>query len=223
MEIIEAVRTRKSIRGYKPIPVPKEILRQILEAAIRSPSSRNTQPWEFAVITGEVFDKIKQGTAEALRSGTNPNPDITYSDTAEGRFKQYQLDCLYQIWDSMGIAREDKEARAKWAKLRVSYFGAPAVIIIFAESYLDAMETQFDIGLLTQAICLTALQYGLGTCIMRAPLDYPEVIRKFTNIPTSKRIVIAIAIGYPEWEFPANKTQTSRESLENITACYGFE
>jgi nitroreductase len=123
----------------------------------------------------------------------------------------------------MEIAREDNEARAKWAKLRVSYFGAPAALIIFAESYLDAMETQFDIGLLTQAICLTALQYGLGTCIMRAPLDYPEVIRKFTNIPTSKRIVIAIAIGYPDWEFPANKTQISRESLENITTWYGFD
>ena len=223
MEIIEAVRTRKSIRGYKPRPVSKDILKQILDAATRSPSSRNTQPWEFAVITGQVFERIRQGTAEAQRSGKKPNPNIIYSDTAEGRFKQYQLDCLYQIWDSMGIARGDKEARTKWAKLRVSYFGAPAAIIIFAESFLDVLETQFDIGLLTQTICLTALQYGLGTCIMRAPLDYPEVIRKFTDIPTSKRIVISIAIGYPDWEFPANKTHTSRESLQNIGTFYGFD
>jgi nitroreductase len=223
MDVIEAIRTRKSIRGYKSTPVSKEILRQILEVALRCPSARNTQPWEIAVVTGEVFNKIKQGTTEALLSGTNPDPDIKYSDAVEGRHKQYTLDSLYLIWDSMGIVREDKDARAKWAKVRISYFGAPAAIILFAESYLDEMSTQFDIGLLTQTICLAALQHGLGTCIMRAPLDYPEVIRKFTGIPKSKKIVITIAIGYPDWDFPANKTQTARESLENITTWYGFD
>ena len=64
MEIREAVRLRKSIRGYKPDPVPKDLLREILEIATRSPSAGNLQTWEITVVTGEVIENIKRGNAE---------------------------------------------------------------------------------------------------------------------------------------------------------------
>jgi nitroreductase len=223
MDIIEAMQSRKSIRGYKPVQVSKEILEKILTAATRCPSSRNIQPWEFAIVTGKTFDNIKRETVETFSSGVKPNPDIKYNETAEGRHKQNTLDSLNQIWDTMGITRDDVEARATWARMRISYFGAPAAVFIFADSYMDSMAVQFDMGLLTQSICLAALQYGLGTCVIRAPLDFPEVIRKYVNIPQSKRIVIAIILGYPDSDFPANKARTTRESLENITTWYGFD
>ena len=50
MNVIEAIKTRKSIRGYRPDPVPREVLRDILEVAGRSPSAMNSQPWEFVVL-----------------------------------------------------------------------------------------------------------------------------------------------------------------------------
>ncbi|MCK4331671.1 MAG: nitroreductase family protein, partial [Dehalococcoidia bacterium] len=52
MDLVEAIKSRKSVRGYKPTPVPKEILTEILDIAIRSPSGLNSQPWEFTVLGG---------------------------------------------------------------------------------------------------------------------------------------------------------------------------
>jgi hypothetical protein len=50
---------------------------------------------------------------------------------------------------------------------------------------------------------------------------YPDVIRKFAGIPDSKLIVIALTIGYPDWDFPANKIHSEREPVENIASWYG--
>lgn len=81
----------------------------------------------------------------------------------------------------------------------------------------------FDIGAVTQTICLTALHYGLGTCIENQGVWYPEVLKEHCNIPESKQIIIAIAIGYPNWEFPANQLETTRESVDNLTTWCGFD
>jgi hypothetical protein len=51
---------------------------------------------------------------------------------------------------------------------------------------------------------------------------YPEVIRRFTGISESKRITISISIGYPDWDFPANKLESKREPVEAITTWHGF-
>jgi nitroreductase len=74
-----------------------------------------------------------------------------------------------------------------------------------------------------QSICLAALSRGLGTCIEDQGVMYPDVIRRFAAVPESKRIVIAIAIGYPDWDFPANKVETAREPVDSITSWCGFE
>ena len=65
-----------------------------------------------------------------------------------------------------------------------------------------------------QTICLASLAYGLGTCIELQGVFYPEAIRKYTGIPDSKRFVVSIAIGYPDWDFPANKVTSQREAFE---------
>lgn len=80
----------------------------------------------------------------------------------------------------------------------------------------------FDIGAVTQNICLAGLHYGLGTCIEDQGIMYPEVLRKFCNIPVTKQIIIALAIGYPNWDFPANRVETSRVPIDTITTWCGF-
>ena len=74
-----------------------------------------------------------------------------------------------------------------------------------------------------QTICLVALTHGLGTCIEDQGILFSDVVRKYTDIPESKRMMIAIAIGYPNWDFSANRLESTRESVKNITTWYGFE
>ncbi len=222
MNVIEAIRLRKSIRGYKPDPVPKEVLREVLETATRSPSALNAQPWEITVVSGEVLEDIKRGNVEMLACGAMPNPGVP-TRPLEGVYKQRQVDLAIQLFQLMGIAREDRDKRAEWMQRGFRFFDAPAAIILSVDSSLDESRTQFDIGLITQTICLAALNYGLGTCIGVQGIMYPEVVRRFTGIPESKRITIAIAIGYPDWDFPANKLESKRESVESITTWCGFD
>ena len=86
-----------------------------------------------------------------------------------------------------------------------------------------SVEDSRDVGALSQTICLTALNYGLGTCIQDQGVMYPEVLREFCNIPDTKQIIIAIAMGYPDWDFPANQLETPRESVDRITRWCGFD
>ena len=221
MDIVEAVRSRKSIREYKPDPVPKEILREILDISICSPSALNTQPWEITVVTGEILENIRKGNIEMLNSGAKPNPEIPHKPF-EGKYRQRQVDLAIQIFNLMGIAREDKERRAEWMQRGFRLFNAPAAFILSKDKSLDESAVSLlDIGAIMQTICLVALNYGLGTCIEDQGIMFPEVVRKFTGIPESKRIVMCIAIGYPDWDFPANKLETNREPVDSIVTWCG--
>jgi nitroreductase len=224
VNIIEAIRTRKSIRDFTADPVPQHILRKIIEVAVRAPSAENSQPWEFTIVAGDILDTIRKANIEKLKSRALPHPDLA----AEGLprdsvYRRRQIEIAKQLFGFMDIPREDLEKRDRWMELGFRYFNAPAAIIISVDRSLSYPRPIFDIGSATQNICLAALNYGLGTCIANQGITYPEVLHEFAKIPESKRIVISIAIGYPNWDFPANKVVSEREPMENITTWVGFE
>ncbi len=216
MDVIEAIRSRKSIRGFKSTPIPKTILREILDTAIQAPSGMNSQPWEITVVMGEALENLRKGNIEALNSGVVLHPEAPHIPF-QGVYRQRQVDLAIQIFQLMGITREDKQRRAEWTQRGFRCFDAPAAIILSMDRLLDNQAlSMMDIGALMQTICLTALKYGLGTCIEDQGIMFPEVVREFTGIPESKRIMICIAIGYPDWDFPANKLESTREPLEKV-------
>jgi len=224
MDIIEAIRTRKSIRSFKPAPVSRQIIAEILELGGRAPSAMNNQPWEFAVLTGEVLEKVKQKNIDKLHSGEPVQPEhLVVGWPPESVYRTRQVELAIDLFALMDIPREDKLKRAQWLERGFRYFDAPAVIIVLADKVLGEGPPLVDIGTAIQTICLVALNYGLGTCIEDQGVLYPEVLREFLPIPENKRIVIAIAIGYPDWDFPANSLESKREDLDSITGWYGFD
>jgi len=223
MEIIEAINTRKSIRGYKADPVPKETLKEILEIAGRAPSAMNTQPWEFFVLGGEVLEKLREKNAENLKAGIMPEGEHSVVGwSKESIYRTRQVELAMSLFKLMDIKREDKEKRAAWMERGFRFFDAPAAIIIVTDRSLEESSPLVDIGIVIQTICLAALDYGLGTCIEDQGCLYPENLRKIADIPESKRIIMSIAIGYPDFEFPANQIETTRVSLDEITTWKGF-
>lgn len=219
MDIIEAIRSRKSIRGFKPDPIPRDVLRKVLEIATRAPSGVNKQPWEITVIAGKVLDSIRRANVRMLAS----KGEDSHSRRLEGVYRQRQVEIAVQLFQLMGIARDDKEKRAAWRERGFRYFDAPAAIILSVDKSLDGFRALLDLGMLAQNICLAALHFGLGTCIEGQGVTYPEVLRKYVGIPESKRIATSIAIGYPDWDFPANKVESKREPVDNVTTWCGFD
>ena len=98
----------------------------------------------------------------------------------------------------------------------VRFYDAPAVLIIAVDKTLRDEWPLLDIGLVSQNILLAAQEYGLGTCVMRAIVDYPFLLRKMVGIPESKRIIVGIAIGYPDTSHPINSLKTKRENLQRM-------
>ncbi len=224
MDVVEAVKHRKSIRNFKPNPVPKDVLKEILEIASRAPSAENSQPWEFTVLTGDVLNDIGQANIERLNSGAGLHPDLLSKGWPPGSvYRRRQIEIAKQLFGLMEIPREDKKKRIQWMERGFRYFNASAVIVISADRSLPYSRPLFDMGALTQTICLIALNYGLGTCISNQGIMYPDVLHDLAGIPSSKRIIISIAIGYPDKDFPANKVVSTRESVDRITTWRGFE
>ena len=224
MEIVEAIRARKSIRAYRPDPIKKEVVKEILEIATRAPSGTNTQPWEFFVLAGEVLDKVKQANVEHLKSGTPPNPEISFAiSNPDTVYQKRRVELTKQLFQLMRIPRDDTGKRMQWLERGFRFFDAPVAIIISVDRLLSEEGLLMDIGAVMQTICLTALNYGLGTCIEYQGVMYPEVLRQYAGIPKSKRILAAIAVGFPDWDFPANKVVSTRELVDTITNWCGFE
>jgi nitroreductase len=225
MDLLEAIKTRKSVRVFKPDPVPKSVLEGILQTAIHSPSAANIQPWEFVVVTGETLNKLAQANLDKLSSGEAGGWDLRKGagrapipETYLKRMASIQAQRQMQ-WKT---PEEEQAYRAERMKLGSRYFNAPAVIIITMEKALGDTHF-FDIGIVSQTICLAALEHGLGTCMQGQGVMYPKMMREILGIPESKHLVIAIAIGYPDWTSPVNHIRTQREPVENITQWLGFK
>ncbi len=222
MDVIEAIKARKSIRSYKADAVPREVLKEILIAAGRSPSGDNAQQWEITVVSGEVLENIKRGNLEKLAARVPMAPDIP-NIKFDGEYRRRQVEVAIQIFELMGIAWEDKQKRAEWMIRGFRFFDAPAAFLIYTDNSVYNTYSTYNLGIITQTICLAALNYGLGTCIHNQGVSYPDVVRKFAGIQDAKSIAPAISIGYPDWDFPANKLESKREPLEHFVEWRGFD
>jgi len=221
MDLVEAIKSRKSLRGYKPTPVAKEVLTEILDIAIRSPSGLNSQPWEFTVLGGKVLDDLKQALQEQFLAKIEPHPDFPLQPLT-GVYRKRQIELAVALFQVMGIAREDTEKRDQWTLKMLRVFDAPNAIIVSMDEEVSSYLAMFSLGLVTQTIALAAVNFGLGTCIQRVLVDSPEIVRRIAGIPESKKLAIGIAIGYPDWDFPANKIQSVREPLANLVTWRGM-
>lgn len=223
MDITEAIRSRKSIRGFRPDPVSREVLEKILETACRAPSTMNTQPWEFLVIAGDVLREIAHRNAKMLKGGVMIHPEHVITGWPEKSvYRDRQVEVAKRIFHCMGIPRQDKAKRAAWMERGFRFFDAPSAIILLTDTALTDAGPLMDIGAVMQTICLVALDYGLGTCIEDQGVMYPENIRSVIKVPDTKRIIISIAIGYPDWDFPANLLESPREDSKSLTTWCGF-
>ncbi|HOJ52844.1 MAG TPA: nitroreductase [Syntrophales bacterium] len=222
MTIVEAIEKRRSIRAYQPTPVPKEVVKEILSLATRAPSGMNTQPWEFFVVTGRILETIREENTRLFSSGVLPTLEVIRPPFT-GIYRERQVKLAKDIFRLMGIAREDREKRQAWMTRGVRYFDAPVAIIVCTDQDLTEPLDLLGIGALLQTLCLAALNYGLGTCIADQGILYPEVWRQYAGIPTEKKIVAGLALGYPDDAFPANLLSTEREPVDNITTWVGWD
>ena len=224
MQFDEVVLGRRSIRGYKKEPVPKALIKEVLALAMRSPSSMNTQPWNFTVVSGKHLDLIRAGNTERNLAGVPHSREFRIGQPFAGQHRDRQVGVAKQLFAAMDIAREDKEKRQDWVLRGFRQFDAPVCVIITYDAELsDSDDTAFDCGAVTTALVNAAWSRGLGAVINSQGIMQSPVVREHANISEHQVIMKAVALGWPDDDFPANAVVSERKSVDEAAVFLGFD
>jgi nitroreductase len=221
MEALEAIKTRKSVRAFRPDPIPREVLQKIMEAPQYASSWANSQPWEFAVLGGKVMEEVRELLGNKPPRGEDFLPDYTYASFS-GACQERFMSLNRQMWEAFGATLGKDEDTERIMRIMRRNFEAPHMIIAYLDRSLESISL-LDLGAAIQLITLTAHTYGVGCCVMASTVGYPNDLRRILGIPDTKKLIVGIAMGYPDPQSPLNKINREREALENYTTWYGLD
>lgn len=223
MEFDAVILGRRSTRGYLDKPVPRPLIEEILALAMRAPSSMNTQPWHFHVITGEPLERIRRGNTERILAGAPDSREFRRGTAFAGVHRERQIGVAKQLFAAMGIAREDAAGRQDWVLRGFRQFDAPVcVIVTYDRELADSDDTAFDCGAVTTALVNAAWSRGLGCVINSQGIMQSPVVREHAGIPDDQVIMKAVALGWPDPDFAANAVVSERKGVAEAARFVGF-
>lgn len=218
MELLEGVQTRKTVRKFRDKKVDKSLVSKILLDAHWAPSASNQQPWKFRVVTGaplmQLTDRIRQAHRER-KKGYDPSKGKTipaeYVERTKTLFRQLKP----------YISRLGDENKGFIESGSYRFYDAPVVIFMSLHKHMPESRL-LDIGMAAQNLMLSAHARGLGTCAIALTLLYSDVISSELNVDAEDEIVLSIALGFSDPEFPVNRFRASRERIDDFIIWYGF-
>lgn len=192
----------------------------MLQAASHSASSKNTQPWELAVVADGALDDLRKKLCEKFDNDIVEKPDYTYSPSP---LPQLQLErarqCGYALFELKEIARDDHEKRKAHSRENFAFFGAPAALFLFTEAGAEK-GTFLDLGLYLQSVMLGFDALGIGSCPQYSLTSYSKTIKDYLNIPEHKWFVCGLSIGYPDPENKVNGFKPEKMNLKDYVTWY---
>jgi nitroreductase len=220
----DVIQGRRSIRGYTTDLVPKAIIEEIVGMAMRAPSSLNTQPWNFFVVTGQPLDDIRKNNTERNLAGVPESREFRSGGAYEGVHRERQIEIAKQLFGVMDIERHDKEKRLEWVLRGFRQFDAPVSIVVTYDRSIHGSDiAPFDCGAVTNALVNAAWSRGLGCVVNSQGIMQSPVVREYAKIPDDQVIMICVAMGYPDPDFPANAVVSRRKSVDEAVTFIGFE
>ncbi|MFO7605596.1 MAG: nitroreductase [Desulfurivibrionaceae bacterium] len=215
MDAEKCLRERRSIRGFKPEPVPRAVLEEVFELARWSPSYKNSQPWEVLVLSGDKKKALSREMIRLFEEGAPNSPDLA-APQGWPPAEKANINQLYQSRrEATGVDLLDPKLVKKAKKANFSFYGAPHAVYLFQEGSLSQWSL-FDLGLFAQTLMLAAHAKGLGTVPQAFATDYAGEIKEFLGIPATKRLVLGLSLGYPDPDASLNKLRTDRMAVEKF-------
>ena len=210
---LDVVSRRRSMRDFKSDPVPREIIESVFGTAQRAPSNCNTQPWFVHVVTGETLEQLRQELPAKFAAGEIAL-DFPYDGQYEGVYKERQYASATALYDSLGIARDQKAERNAWFMRNFSFFDAPAVAFFTLPTGFGLREA-CDLGMFAQTVMLGLTAHGLGSCPQTALAFLANVIRPALSLGDHEQLMFGMSFGYPT-DTAVNEVTTERASLADV-------
>lgn len=215
MDTLECIKSRQSIRGFKPEPVPRELLLQIFDTARYSPSYKNTQPWEVMIVSGEKKRALSALLLDLLEKDTSPQPDLQEPES----WPQTQQDRINQLYTkrakATGLDLTDPKIIHKSKQANFRFYNAPHAFYFYQDAALSPWSL-VDIGMFIQSVMLSANALGLGTVPQAFATDFAPQVKSFLSLPESKRLIVGMSVGYPNMEAPVNQLRTDRATTDEL-------
>lgn len=224
MHVLDAIQSRKSIRAFRPNPVPRDTLDKLLSLAQRAPSGTNTQPWHVYLCTGAVKDAVSRDVLAAVRSGGGRRYEdydyypATWNDVHRDRRRGIG----WALYSLVGVAKGDREGAARQAARNFLFFDAPVGVFVTTDSYLGR-GSWADAGMYLQTLMLAAKGLGLDTCPQAAWVPHQEIVRQHLGIPADQMLVSGMSLGYANPSAVENTLVSEREAVANVVHFRGFE
>lgn len=215
MDLVEAINTRRSVRGFLDRPVPADTIRRVLTIASRAPSGGNVQPWQIQVVAGEPLAQLKATMArkvQELPGGEGSEYDI-YPKELVSPYRDYRFKVGEDLYAQLGIPREDKAARLRQFARNYQFFGAPMALFCSLDRRMGPPQWS-DCGMFLQTVMLLLRAEGLDSCPQEAWSTYPKTVGAFLELPPEQMLFCGMAIGYADPDAPANRLRTERAPLE---------
>jgi nitroreductase len=217
MDVVEALRQRKSVRAFLDKAVNEDVINTILDAARHAPSGANTQPWQVAVVSGEAKQKLQTQIESAFRKGDKGQTDYAYyPDEWIEPYKSRRIACGLQLYSTLKISRGDKQRQLDQWAANYRAFDAPVMLLFFMDKHMQT-GSFIDYGMFLQSIMLVAQEQGLATCPQAALADYSEIIKTALGYPKEEILLCGMALGYEDKEALVNSYRTPREHVETFT------
>ena len=214
-DVFAAARSRRSIRAYKPDPVPLQLLRDIVELGRHAPSGSNIQPWRVHVLTGATLKRVGSAIQSAFLSD-EPGHKRDYDYYTDPVFEPYlkrRRECGWGLYGTLGIGRGEHEKSKAYRASNYTFFGAPAGLVFTIERKLEK-GSWLDYGMFLQTLMLAARAKGLHTCAEASIASYPDVVRRELSLSNDWVVICGMAMGYADNTAVVNTFQPSRIALD---------
>lgn len=215
----EVIKSRYSVRAFKPERVPQAVLEQVFGLANCSPSNCNTQPWLVQVASGEPLEFLRREIPAAMSRG-DITMDFPYAGKYHGVYKERQGEAANVLFKVMGITREDKVERNAAFMRNFTFFDAPHVAFLFIPQEYGLREAT-DIGMYAQSLMLSLTAHGLGSCPQTSLGFHADLVRKTLGVDDSFKLLFGISFGYIDETAAANQCRTARAALADNTIFHG--
>jgi len=212
MDVLDAIKSRKSVRAFKPDPVTREQIEEILNHVIRAPSAINLQPWEFIVVMGEEKQRLSRRLIKLYREkqiSCSPG-NVKPLSAAFSKRGAESFILMNPYLEKMG-----QEFNRFVNEGSCNFYGAPAAVIFCLDNAFSEARL-VDIGIALGYFVLIAHKFGLSTCPIGLINAYEDDMKEILNIPENKDVVIGAAIGYADQDSPINEFTSPRDSLEHF-------
>lgn len=223
MNVSEAVETRRSIRAFTDQPVDRAVLERVLEKATLSPSGGNTQPWNAVIVTGAALTDIT--TKIKAKAQENPLGEgmeyAIYPAGLEGRHEDQRRAVGKAMFDSIGLARDDKAGRMAQMFKNWDSFGAPVQLFTYTKKYMGPPQWS-DLGMWLQTVMLLLREEGLDSCAQEIWAMYGTYMREMLGIDDEHIFFCGMAIGYRDADDPINNFDRPRTPVADTVRWEGW-